>query len=65
MGLNLVQVKTCSYCNGAGRVSAEQNTILGRGELNKFVLNVKVVDKNLKNHVQHVKEKVLKIKQLN
>ena len=65
MGLNLVQVKTCSYCNGAGRVSVEQNTILGRGELNKFVLNVKVVDKNLKNHVQLVKEKVLKIKQLN
>ena len=22
--------KTCSYCNGAGRVSVEQNTILGR-----------------------------------
>ena len=22
--------KTCSYCNGAGHVSVEQNTILGR-----------------------------------
>ena len=30
MALSLVQVKTCSYCNGAGRVSVEQNTILGR-----------------------------------
>lgn len=27
---NLEQVKTCSYCNGAGHVSVEQNTILGR-----------------------------------
>ena len=27
---NQVQIKTCSYCNGAGHVSVEQNTILGR-----------------------------------
>ena len=30
MVLNQVLVKTCSYCNGAGHVSVEQNTILGR-----------------------------------
>ena len=35
MVLNLALRKTCTYCNGQGHVTVEQNTILGRMQTQK------------------------------
>ena len=62
-GLNLVQVKTCSYCNG--RVSVEQNTILGRVRTEQVCPKCEGSGQEFEEPCPTCKGKVLKIKQLN
>ena len=57
--------KTCSYCNGAGHVSVEQNTILGRVRTQQTCPKCDGTGQDSKNHAQLVMVKVQKIKQLN
>ena len=63
MVLNQAQVKTCSYCHGSGHVSVEQNTILGRVRTEQTCPKCEGSGQDLKNHVQLVMVKGLKIKQ--